>query len=51
MSKMDELIEILKKPNPSEQDWKRFYELRQTLVDESLIRQVDNLLEVRYMEA
>ena len=51
MSKIDELIEILKKQHPTEQDWKRFYELRQQVVNKEVIKQLDNLVEVRYMEA
>ena len=51
MAEMDELIAILKKPHPTEKDWKRFYELRQALVNQEVIKQLDNLVEVRYMEA
>ena len=50
MSQMEEIVEIIKKPNLTEKDWERFYELRQHLINQELIRQVDNLLEVRYME-
>lgn len=51
MTDIEELVTILKKQNPTEQDWKRFYEIRQHLVDQEVIKQFDNLVEIRYMEA
>ena len=51
MPEMEELLTILKKQHPTEQDWKRFYELRDHLINQEVVKQLDNLVEVRYMEA
>jgi hypothetical protein len=49
MTEIEELTEILRKPDLTEQDWKKFYELRQQLVDKEICKQLDNLVEVRYI--
>ena len=53
MSEMEEIVEIVTKPHPTAEDWKRFYELRQVLIDREcsneINKMVDNLVEVRYI--
>jgi len=53
MTEIEELVEILKKPDLTEQDWKKFYELRQQLmnkeINKEICKQIDNLVEVRYI--
>ena len=49
MTEIEELTEMLKKPDLTEQDWKKFYELRQQIVNQEMRNQLDNLVEVRYI--